>query len=143
MTPKQRIVFDLIERAANAGLPAPSNLELANAIGSVGVASGAYLVSVLERERLIHVERFGASRRITIIGTSKSTLAPDGAVAHWRTRVAADGTYQRTTPRHVERKDLPAAPPRAIVALVPVQRDPCPNCGVRGDIGCKHQPVPA
>lgn len=27
---------------------------------------------------------------------------------------------------------------REMDSLIHVQRDPCPKCGVRGDIGCKH-----
>ena len=28
---------------------------------------------------------------------------------------------------------------RSIDTLTIVDRDPCPKCGVRGDIGCKHR----
>lgn len=33
--------------------------------------------------------------------------------------------------------------PIVILAELPraVSRDPCPNCGVRGDVGCIHRPV--
>lgn len=29
-----------------------------------------------------------------------------------------------------------------VKAAIPVSRDPCPRCGVRGDVGCKHTRYP-
>lgn len=35
---------------------------------------------------------------------------------------------------------VPVGPARQ---LTRVTRDPCPKCGVRGDLGCKHRPAQA
>jgi len=29
-----------------------------------------------------------------------------------------------------------------MVSLIRVDRDPCPRCATRGDIGCRHRPGP-
>jgi hypothetical protein len=33
-------------------------------------------------------------------------------------------------------------PIKRIAASIVIDRSPCPRCGVRGDIGCKHRPLP-
>lgn len=41
--------------------------------------------------------------------------------------------------KHLENRLAPSSEPRCIPAPI-ADRSPCPRCGVRGDIGCKHQP---
>ncbi len=41
-----------------------------------------------------------------------------------------------------ERAIASLAAKEAVLASV-VRRDPCARCGVRGDIGCRHQPLEA
>jgi len=40
-----------------------------------------------------------------------------------------------------ERK-RPEKPKEPLVQHIYVSRDPCQRCGVRGDIGCRHNPAP-
>lgn len=41
--------------------------------------------------------------------------------------------------RHLANRLAPSSEPRRVPAPI-ADRSPCPRCGTRGDIGCKHQP---
>lgn len=43
--------------------------------------------------------------------------------------------------KHIHNRKLSASPEPIYVPAPIADRSPCPRCGVRGDIGCKHQPL--
>jgi hypothetical protein len=49
--------------------------------------------------------------------------------------------YGITKQQHLVNRLTPAAPFIHQVIPEPVDRSPCPRCGVRKDIGCKHFPI--
>jgi hypothetical protein len=105
------LVLAAIEAAANDGRPCPTDPEL-NLIGQGGSRFGAETLGWLKRQGVIEIERLGRQRRVTIIATGRKTAF---VYRHY-----AIGNRQAET-----------LPPR-------VDRDPCPRCGVRRDIGCVH-----
>lgn len=137
----RRIVLAAITRAANAGTRCPYNGELADMIGGMSPTAGLNIVAALEKQGLIKVERFGAGREVTVIATGKKTFYDGVRNPHWR--IAMDN---RAVPIHVVQRpragkaadELPDEnnlPPR-------IDREPCPRCGVRADIGCDHRRAP-
>lgn len=120
----------LIEAAANEGRRAPSNDAIADALGTVSSQTGAKAVEVLEAAGLITVKRFQASRQITVVATGKTTAMPLNQTPHWRTR-------ERRNYRSPERRSYS----EIAATVVPPERrvEPCQHCGVRSDVGCRHQ----
>jgi len=51
---------------------------------------------------------------------------------------SGDGNYTRERLRRHERVALAMAEKDRIAEARRVNRDPCPKCGVRSDIGCRH-----
>lgn len=119
-------VLEMVERAANAGAACPSNLDIAQAIGAKSISSGPKALERLEKRGLIKVERGATSRVVTILATGKRTA---GTVTkrHWSVRGVVKSAPQNKPAEQIFREERPA-----------VYRDPCPRCGVRGDIGCQH-----
>lgn len=125
---RDEAILSLINAAADKGAPCPTNEAIAEAIG----APDAYVISsALARFRdigLIALVSRGGYRYITVAATGKST--------DWTTRPRryvkrAERTADRgTRPEGVFRGDLPVD--RYI------DRNPCGFCGVRADIGCRH-----
>lgn len=62
------------------------------------------------------------------------TFDPDA----WETRTMEEIRRKAPNPQF-HRVEGPAADD---VARLVVSRDPCPRCGVRGDVGCRHRPKP-
>lgn len=87
---KQRhaIALGLIERAASGGERAPTNKAIAEACGlrrrGGGIALGraSEIVRHLEAKGLIRVQRFQASRIITLLATGQSTATPGNQRPH-------------------------------------------------------------
>lgn len=117
LSPALQRAFDLIEKAANAGAPCPTNEAIARhmRIRSIGTASG-YL-SRLRDLGVIRLERGQNSRIVTIVATGRRTSGPPSAAHVSRGRVAEH--RQVPLSRHVS-------------------REPCPRCGARADFGCGH-----
>lgn len=116
-----------IERAADAGEMAPSNRQLAAALGAKSATAGGNCINFLERHGLIQVERFLYSRQITIVASGKSTARPKNPrPTLTQEEIMSGGRSRRTNAEMVSR------PPRA------APRDPRPRCGVRADVGCSH-----
>lgn len=142
-TPDDAIYNALVD-AARAGRRCPTNFELAGLIGSKSIATPVRVMARLSRAGKIVVNSGNSARVVDIpafgIGTAGMLPSP-----HWRVRRGQRlQTHER--PRHGEvgpaqrrsgepRPKLTAAEIRARV----VSRDPCPRCGVRGDIGCPHR----
>lgn len=119
-------VLAILKRAAEAGEPCPTNDDIVDE-AHLGEASNATAVMNSLREAgLITVVSHGGYRRVIINETGKST--------DWTTRpkryvkrVEADAGRVLSG---IFRGDLP--PERYL------HRDPCFCCGVRGDVGCRH-----
>lgn len=77
-----------------------------------------------------------------IVANRMSELARDGAIAmtivHKQSTVVTIIATGRSTS---DRFTLRPMAPEAIPAPLAIPRDPCRRCGVRGDIGCPHQPL--
>lgn len=124
LSPTLATALKMIERAANAGLPCPTNEAIAAHLGisSIGTASG-YL-STLQKRGFIAVERGQMSRVVTILATGRRTS--------WEVRCQHVARLKKRayTKRSEEARQKPL--------LHHVCRDPCPRCGTRADIGCRH-----
>ncbi len=120
------IIYDALVRAARAGDPCPSNTELCRLVGATSVATPAHAIS-----------------RMAKAGRLKVTHASNGREIHLTeldiTIVSKMRTMNRTREKEAAQAERTAA--RAVPPPPPVYRDPCFRCGVRGDIGCEHQPV--
>ena len=80
---KEGRVFLMLVRAANLGLPCPSNTQLAEANGLRDADAARYCVDVLERDGRIERKLSGAGRshrRIRIVETGKWTADEPGSV---------------------------------------------------------------
>lgn len=146
------VIYNALVDAARAGKRCPTNGELAGLIGASSVGTPVRVLARLSAAGKIVVTSGQTSRVVDIpelrLGTAG--LLP---AKHWREKQGRPlSTHVR--PARTEALDIHrvpcAAPPRhrrtmremrltddEIAARV-VSRDPCPLCGVRGDIGCKH-----
>lgn len=149
---RQRLAMLMILQAADQGAPCPSNAEIADQLDMARKADVVDVIRTLERRGLITVERFSKSRRrVTIVGTGKQTAHTGGEKPHWRLRPVAEEVAAEARAAGIRRavagmnanvsnplplNDRPqvAAPRGGEI----VDRDPCPRCGVRRDIGCRH-----
>lgn len=111
---RSRAVLALLTAAAEAGAPCPRDRAIAAELG-LTAESARHAVHRLACDGVIAVQTDRNRRTIRILAT--------GAV---------------TAPTDLSRPDDADPPPRA--PLGP-RRDPCFRCGVRGDIGCVHQPL--
>ena len=128
-----------LERAANAGHPCPSNGVLAGAIGASSSSNPVNVMARLQKRGLITVERFATSRIVTITATGKSTFGDRSKAPHWRVAGAKNpGAYtgKGRRPDQLPLRERVAITPEAMPE--PVDRTPCPRCGVRADFGCQH-----
>jgi hypothetical protein len=116
---KLEAIFDELNRAAEAGAPCPTNYTLAAAVESSAVSGMSDLMRELEKVGRIKVDRNGGNRRAHILSTGKAT--------GWTDIV----TSRRL---HMEDRIDPTGMPK-------VSRDPCPFCGIRGDLPCRHKPA--
>lgn len=127
---RERRVLAALRRAAEAGEPCPSNLELEV---EVGVQAGriALMLDGLIARRLIAVERSRRGmRRVTILAAAPSTELRTGTMrTGWTRQARADPL--RTIEEGPRLSDGEIAARR-------IDREPCPRCGVRADIGCRH-----
>ncbi|WP_146037268.1 winged helix-turn-helix domain-containing protein [Novosphingobium guangzhouense] len=130
-------ILAAITKAAERGQPCPQNGELARMIGASSKSVPVNAMKRLEERGLIVVERFSMSRIVTIVATGKST-GGHPATPHWRVHLR-DGDV--SMPIDHKAQPVPAAPVPAVHSRpepVRVNRDPCPFCEIRGDIGCRH-----
>jgi SOS-response transcriptional repressor LexA len=80
------ILFDMIEKAAEAGESCPSTNEIADTFGFASTASSHRLMCELVDAGLIEVVTFTNGRTATIVATGRSTKPPKSKGLHWRTR---------------------------------------------------------
>lgn len=108
---RERALMALLQEAIATGAPAPSNPVIADKLGYKSIGSACDAVMYLERKGVIEVERTINSR---VIRMRDQSTAPSVQAAFTRTST------------HVE-------------SLTRVHRKPCFFCGVRSDVGCKHE----
>ncbi len=85
LTPRRAIVFKMLEHAADEGLPAPTDTEIADAIGIRSLGSANLHVATLAKIGLIRIERPSRNRRvIVIVETGARTAMPRPATRRLR-----------------------------------------------------------
>lgn len=133
MTDKEQKALALLRAAAENGERCPTNKAISAAVGAASVSRAPDLLSSLERQGIIKVDRGHMSRVVTIVETGDKTA---GRVKqpHWSENAERAAAASET---------MTAAKEKDVALLRRVDRDPCPMCGVRGDIGCKHRRVGA
>lgn len=159
----QKRALAAIERAAEAGEPCPSNNDLADLLGHASPSAGSDIVRELEALGLILVERFQQARRVTILATGRVTAYRGRGVPHWRLRedrvpigeqCAAEARNREARLKIASKfgggntNVLDPLDPGPVLRFQPkgedrrrfvAGREPCPRCGTRADIGCRHQ----
>jgi hypothetical protein len=116
--------------AASKGEPCPNNTVIHDLFNLPSVSQVNPLFLDLEADGAIVVERTGNRRRVTIVATGASTAWTEYYRGRPRLFVGTAGPGETARPIEGFRGDLP--PERYL------DRDPCPRCGVRGDLGCAH-----
>ena len=109
MTTAPRIVGEQIKRpllawlreCAEAGRPCPKNMEICARFGLASQSTAAGLLSRLELDGSITVERFARDRVVYIVGTDLSTRRPPNESVHTRGKSSA-----------ARPADAPPPPPR-------------------------------
>lgn len=135
LLPIEALVLTLLERAANARQPVPSNYAIADRIGASSPSTPSHVLKKLEQHGLIRVERFQAGREITIVATGARTAFDGERTPH------SHAGRRRAPAKIAEPRPAVAEPPaRELATLVRVDRDPCFRCGTRRDLGCRHYP---
>jgi hypothetical protein len=119
----QKVVYDLLVKAALAGDVCPSNATLCEALGATSVSTPAHAIARMAKAGRLRVKHCSNGREIYLVDLDVTIISK-----------------KRVFTR--KRNDRPAAvaadKPMPSESLV--SRDPCFRCGVRGDIGCEHTP---
>jgi hypothetical protein len=119
----QKVVYDLLVKAALAGDVCPSNATLCEALGATSVSTPAHAIYRMAQAGRLRVKHCSNGREIYLVDLDITIISK-----------------KRVFTR--KRNDRPAAV--AAGAPMPseslVSRAPCFRCGVRGDIGCEHTP---
>lgn len=84
------------------------------------------------------IETYKRTRRITTAATAGNV--PYGTAQRWLREAGLSQPSQTASLEHGARHVV-AGPDLA--KLIRVDRDPCPRCNTRKDIGCKHFPLQA
>lgn len=117
-------LLELVTAAAAEGRAAPANAEMASFLGLASEAAAGRVLKRLEDRGDVTVQRFINTRIITITSTGQSTAAVPVNLSQPRRDRSAREDYQ---------------PEHATAPADRIKRDPCPLCGVRGDIDCSHK----
>lgn len=140
------VIYNALVEAARRGRRCPTNGELAHLIGAQSASTSVTVLARLSRAGKVIVYSGNNQRVVDIpaFGIGTVGLMPG---THWRERrgqpltTHARPSREEPTPEPIER-DVAAKKLTALeIEERVVSRDPCPKCGVRGDIGCKHQRV--
>lgn len=87
---KEVRLYAELTRCAELGLPCPTADDLACLIGEEdggAISTTVLVMQRLEKQGLIHVERYQRSRVVTIMATGKKTAEPKNKAPHWRDRI--------------------------------------------------------
>lgn len=161
-------VLAMLIKACEMGDECPSNYVLSAACGFSAPNTVVPVIARLEQRGLIKVVRGSRARKVTIVATGKSTREVISVERQYGRRITklASFPFNHRTLAQVDadrieglrlsaaqeaqaqslRKDQAEkgqiiAPPEPMPRWGSpdwVSRDPCPKCGVRADIGCKH-----
>lgn len=82
----EQIVYDALAAAADAGLPCPSNEDLAELLGGYALSAPPQIIDRLVRSGRVTVVRYHKEREVTIVATGLSTAPARTPVPHWRDR---------------------------------------------------------
>ena len=134
---RERVVYDALVRAADASAACPTNPQLCGVLGDNSTSSPVKVLERLVDRRLIEVRRFQNAREVTILASGKSTAPAANRSPHWRDRPGVDRPPTKRAGRVVEAPALTLIADDNLPAAV--DRDPCPRCGTRRDIGCDHR----
>lgn len=128
MTPVEHTVLRLLKKAAAEGRICPTNSELAAAAGIKSLSGPARAMQLLEADGHIIVQRFTASRIVTIVGTGLATADPFDTL-----------NQRRTT--HLRLGRPAGAHGDAVSPATRARPDACPCCGTRPDVArCDCKP---
>lgn len=125
---RYRSVLAALTAAAAAGAPCPGNAQLVTWQGHDSDASN--VLKQLARLGLIRIQRRARQRRVQIVASGRWTgwtVARGERAPRRRTNAARDGEAGRLT--------------AAEIAARRVERDACPRCAVRREVGCAHRPA--
>lgn len=125
---REAAVLAAVTQCAESGWACPSDSQLAATVGGISRVGARYVLLRLEARGLVSLSHVGRLRIVTIIETGKSTALPSGKDGY--AAVAAEKKAQREHSAHVVAFSQPQP--------VRVDREPCPLCAVRSDIGCRH-----
>lgn len=78
------MILALLEWAARTGAPCPSNNQMAAQLRWPAANTVSKMVTRLERQGIITVERFNSARVVTIVSTGQHTARPACTKPHWR-----------------------------------------------------------
>lgn len=132
----RKAILDCIARAADNREVCPSNEHLAAVIGAASTASAVRYLSDLEKEGFIEIQRYACSRIVRIKASGKQTAGQAGN-PHWRD--IGDGLLRpRLAPGKTVKTRSADIAQESPAVQVRVDREPCPRCGTRADIGCRH-----
>lgn len=137
LTKQQRRLLGWLASHAERDLPCPSNGQIAEFIGSTSTTAASVTLSRLSEAGYIEIARGQAARIVTIIASGKST-AGTISMPH-RPRGAGSVPGARTTTPRASTAIAPRPMSHSAattLALPRVDRDPCPRCGTRRDLGC-------
>lgn len=129
---REAAVLAAVTQCADSGWACPSDSQLAAMLGGISRPGARYVLLRLEARGLVSLSHVGRLRIVTIVETGKKTALPSGADGY--RAVAAEHQAQRQSAS------------RAAVFTQPqpvrVDREPCPLCAVRADVGCRHSRAP-
>lgn len=108
-------VLAMLEEAANAGLPCPTNVEITEALDFSSMSTAPDIIARLERDGQITVERGIRSRVVTIVATGNRT-AGQITTPHWSVmgksaREASNAYRMAVLDMMVRAADAGATPP--------------------------------
>lgn len=116
--PRYLKILAILEHAAMRGLPCPTNRDIAKEIKS----GGEFVASAIQQMAgagVIEIWGNAIVRKIGIFGTKYVTAPTKPTDQILAKREYSNGIIHLPESRYL-------------------QRDPCTYCGVRGDIGCRH-----
>lgn len=125
-----------LEHCAATAASCPTNEEICTRFGFSSKASAVRIMARLEERGLIVRTVVGNSRRVMIKATGKLTgvggqgMGAGGCIGTGR------NSHRRFAGDQALAEAFPAVHP---VPAQAIDRTPCPRCGIRADIGCRHQ----
>lgn len=83
MHERDRAGLAMLERAANKGLPCPTDMFFCGVLGFKSTSSPVQMLARLKRRGLIRVQRFQRARIVEIVESGRKTAEPKNTTPHW------------------------------------------------------------